>query len=719
MKAFIIGFMLFPVFCYAQNLEKSVSDSNNVANTSIQLKEVVVRAGRIYRKSDRFVMQVPSAANKNSEELLRQAPGVSLSSNDISINGESGTKVFVDEREIRLTGEAFIAYLRSLSSEDIRRIEVQPMSDAAQDADTKGGIIHIYLRKRSDRGAQGNVSMESIGASSLRDYRPSVSLTAHSGKWDVYSSASCISRPKDKGNMQSNRTYAQANNNFDSYSRIIVPYHYGTARLGAIYTIDTLRSVGAEVEYIRSSTNLNTNNHSTLSENSQIFESNGSYGQKSIYNMYSVTTNYQQKLDQKGSLFNIIADYVRKRSTGDNWYNIYQKWNNNDTIYRSRMTSIYDIASTDISLKKCLARGTSFRMGAKFTYTNMNDRSNYDALSADNKWNALVQYAYSLDYSEDIWAGYAIYSADFGKWSIDAGIRLEYTKTTDHTNHFDKKYGDLYPHLTINYSFDDLHRWMLSYQLARNIERPAFYTLNPNRIQTSEYAYQIGNPALKPTYINKMSATLIFDYRYTLTIGGNMNRNLIREFCKQDADNTEISYITYENHLHENHWFVAVNAPVQPFTWLNLNVNVIGVRQCIQMTSGSPYNNHNLLFFNSTATCLLPFNYTMELQYNAHSRLFSGNSEVAPFGTLNLSLKKKWNDGKWVATASVDNLLNQSICYRSRLDAYITNTTYHLASNGRIFKFAIAWNFNSGKKVKQRKLENSSSAERNRFNQNM
>ena len=44
---------------------------------------------------------------------------------------------------------------------------------------------------------------------------------------------------------------------------------------------------------------------------------------------------------------------------------------------------------------------------------------------------------------------------------------------------------------------------MLIGQYGRYIERPTFSALNPNRIQTSEYSYLIGNPMLRPTYINK------------------------------------------------------------------------------------------------------------------------------------------------------------------------------------------------------------------------
>ena len=96
-------------------------------DSTYALQEVVVRTSPVKRKADRFILSVPPAQNKDGVELLQQAPGVWLSDERISINGSSGTKVFVDNREIKLTGEMLIGYLRSLKSDDIARVEVLPM----------------------------------------------------------------------------------------------------------------------------------------------------------------------------------------------------------------------------------------------------------------------------------------------------------------------------------------------------------------------------------------------------------------------------------------------------------------------------------------------------------------------------------------------------------------------------------------------------------------
>ena len=698
------------------HITQNCSDIIHLKESSVKMKEVVVRAQTIQRKSDRFIIQIPPFINKNGEVLLRQAPGVWLSKDDISINGSGGTKLFVNDREIRLTGEPLIAYLQSIKSEDVQRIEVLPISGANDDADAKGGTIHVYLRKYKDEGLRTSLTWENSLTSSLQNYHPSISLNAHKGKLDMYAFGSDIYQPRNKGTITSDRNYSEATDYFSSYGKVKIPMYNQTARMGAIYTLNKKNYVGAELEYIHNYKNMITNNHSSISDNYPIiWDSYGLYHQKEIYNMYSATVNYQHKFDKQGSFFKIITDYISKRTTGKNRYDITQQ--NNDTTYNSYIKSNYDIASANISLKKILTPKSSFETGVKYTSTKMKDHANYQGLSDNSNWMDIPLYEYALKYQERIWAGYAVFVADLGKLSLNGGLRLEKTKTNDYTNNLNNSYFNLYPHINFNYSFDNLHKWMLATQLSRNIERPAFYQLNPNRIQNSEYSYQIGNPELKPTYIDKFAVTLIYNYRYTLTIGGNLHHNLIREFAKQDTLSTNTSYITYENHYRENHWFVAINAPFQPTTWLNFTMNVVGVRQCIKMTAESNYNNHYLLFINANASFSLPSNYTMELQYNGNNRLYSGNSQIEPHHEINFLCRKKWNERKWIATISVNNIFNQTTAYRSNLSAYSIKSKYDLASQGRFIKFAVTWNFKLGQKTKNIKLENSPFSERDRLSQ--
>lgn len=690
----------------------SVTDTLPSDSSSYLLKEVVIQTSPVKRKADRFVLSVPSAVNKDGVELLQQAPGVWLSDERISINGSSGTKVFVDNREIKLTGDFLMAYLRSLKSENISRIEVLPMAGADKDANAQGGAIHIYMRRRTDRGVQGSLSATTSFASSLQSYQPGGNLNVHSGKWDVYASASAILTPQNKGEMNAVRQYLTEEKDFSSRTLMKQPSRYGTFRAGAFYTIDTLNKVGVEMEYIRRSYIWHSQSLSFLSAGQIELESNGVYREKEAYDMYSVTANYVHQLDNRGSVLKLVADYVSKDLEGNNRYRIS---NYKDTVYRSRSQATYQIATADFSWRQQLQKKSFLQAGVKYTYTGMKDDACYEGLEPDESWKRNEAYGYELDYHENIGAAYATYSLDGKKGGIHIGLRGEYTQTSNRTDHQTRKYWDWFPHIDASYYFDELHKWMLIGQYARYIERPTFAALNPNRIQTSDYSYVIGNPALRPTYINKFSATLVYNYRYTLTIGGTLHHDLIREFGKEDGTDPDVSYIIYENHNRENHWFVAISAPWQPTTWLNLTANIIGVKQDIRMFKEDRYVSHFLYFGNANATFYLPSDYSLEGQYSGASRLYSGNSRIEPFHTFNFRLRKKWNDGRLVATLGVDNLFNRRNVYVSDLPSYSSESRYQLASVGRQLKLTFTWNFNQGKKTKRVTIEKQSSGERDRF----
>lgn len=678
-------------------------DSLTLKTAGYAIREVVVQAKNIERKADRFVISVLPATGKDGTELLSQAPGVWLSDGKISINGAQGTKVFVDDREIRLTGEELLSYLRSLKSDDIKRIEVIPIAGAEYDATMRGGVIKISLRRRPDNGVQGNVSFGTTLSPELRGYLPSAAVSARLGRWNLNAAMSGTFRPKNKGEMDSEREYKTAGNSFSSLSRQDDQSRYGTGRLGAIFEMDSLNSIGAELEYIRQSSDGISSSQTDLVKGNYPIRSTGYFEREDGYHTLSAAVNYLHKMDDRGSVFKVIADYVNKRSTGDNAHQIRQEQaaGSHDTIYRSHAGADYDMATVDLSFQKYLWNKMSFKVGAKYTYSLMDDYSFYEGLAGNGSWIPNEAYGFTQKYDENIGGAYASFSGEVKKLSFVVGLRAEYAKTSDRYEHFDRDYLDLFPNLNVTYAFDRLKKWMIVGQYARNIERPAFYTLNPNRIQTSDYSYQVGNPYLRPTYIHRFSATWVYNYRYTLTIGGNLHRDLIREFSKQDPVDTDVSYVTYENHDVENHWFVAVNLPFQPFPWLNLTGNFVGVRQDIRMTATSSFATHYLAFANAVATFRLPGGYTLESQYNGTSRLYSGNSEIAPRHTLNVAARKKFLDDRFLLSVSVDNLFNRENRYASNLDAYRMEMSHKYGSTGRVFKVSLTWNFNSGKKLKK------------------
>jgi hypothetical protein len=98
-----------------RTVERTLSLSNNTEVGDIlleedktEIEEVVVTAQLIRREADRFVVDIansPIALGKDGEELLKSAPGVWIQDNEISVNGSSGTKIYLNDREVKMEDE--------------------------------------------------------------------------------------------------------------------------------------------------------------------------------------------------------------------------------------------------------------------------------------------------------------------------------------------------------------------------------------------------------------------------------------------------------------------------------------------------------------------------------------------------------------------------------------------------------------------------------------
>ena len=165
-----------------ENLERQIelnSDTDlgdlTMHPSAVTLDEVVVTGNIITREADRFIVNLantPLAIGRDGKEIMSLAPGVWISEKgEISVNGRKGTRVMVNDRMLRETGEDLLAYLQNLKAEDILKIEVIPYAGAEYDADMTSGIIKITLKKQRNDGMEGSATMR-YGHSLVNDMVP-------------------------------------------------------------------------------------------------------------------------------------------------------------------------------------------------------------------------------------------------------------------------------------------------------------------------------------------------------------------------------------------------------------------------------------------------------------------------------------------------------------------------------------------------------------------
>ena len=134
-------------------VDKDINLSEIEINTTQQLKEVVVLGKKqvLEQKTDRLVFNVENSVMASSGTMLdalKATPSLVVDNDKISVIGKSTMRVMINDRLVQMSGSELQTYLSSLSATDIKSIEVITTPPAKYDAEGKGGLVNIVLKKK-------------------------------------------------------------------------------------------------------------------------------------------------------------------------------------------------------------------------------------------------------------------------------------------------------------------------------------------------------------------------------------------------------------------------------------------------------------------------------------------------------------------------------------------------------------------------------------------
>ena len=688
-------------------------------SSTTRIEGVVVKAQLIRREADRFVVDVanaPAAIGKDGIELLERAPGVWIDDEKISINGKSGSKVYVNDRELRMEPEQLLTYLRSLRAEEIQKIEVVPTTGADYDADSSGGIIRITLRKRRENGLDGSLSMRTTQNGRHHFYTPSGNINIHTGRLDLYASA-WADLGKDTAVSDEHTDYTTGDTNLTSHSEIAERDRNFGGSIGSVFEISPKHSIGAEFEYWRNREKGPNDSYTDFTAEEGVTRTDSRYDNFTARNNYSLTFNYIWKIDSLGSTLKVLADYNRRTTDAenDNFSRIAAPAPAPaaDSAYRDNSVSVYNVTTATLAFDKKFSPRWSLRAGAKYTYNDMHNDALYEYLK-DDAWARNDNQSFTINYTENIAAAYGIASANLGRWSLVAGVRGEYTRTEGKGHGIAQNYFSLFPNANVSYALTKDGAYSLIAQYARTIERPRFWTLNPQRFQISDYTYQTGNPELDPAYKHDASLTLVLKHKYTLTGGTVVQTGEIQQTMRPDADDPKRLCIAWVNYDTTKSYYVSANAPCQFAKWWTMNLNATYIRQGQRVDQHTPEAHYNFYFANASTTFTLPAKFYIDLSYRLQGRMDFGNCWVEPMHFLNAGIKKRFGD-KFTAACSVRNLIDRPQHVGARGEGFVRRVDVSQQWNCREFRISLSYNFKSGKAFKRRAVEAGSADEKSRL----
>ena len=545
-------------------------------------------------------------------------------------------------------------------------------------------------------------------------YNPSANINLHSGRVDFYASA-WGSFGKDETTTGEQTRYEAADKELNAHSSMKGRNRSLGASAGAVVEIDGRNSVGAEFEYWRNRNGEPNDTYTDFRNAGTVTRTDSHFDKLDIRNNYSATFNYIRKIDTLGSTLKLLADYTRREtdSGNDNFSRMTAPGATADSTYRDNTESVYNIATATLALEKRFSPRWTLKAGAKYTYNDMHNDALYEYVK-DGAWVRNDNQSFTINYTENIAAAYGIASANLGRWSLVAGLRGEYTHTRGKGGDISQNYFSLFPNANVSYALTKDGAYSLIAQYARTIERPRFWSLNPQRFQISDYTYQTGNPELDPAYKQDISLTLVLKHKYTLTGGMTIQRDEIQQTIRPDADDPARLCLAWTNFDTTKNYYLTANAPFQFTKWWTMNLNLTYIRQGQRIDEHSAEKHYNFYFVNSSTTFSLPAKFYIDLSYRFQSRMDFGNCWVKPLHFLNAGIKKRFGD-KFTASFSVRNLIERPQHIGARGDGFVRMVDVKQQWNDRSFTIGVTYNFKSGKTFKRKAVEAGSADEKNRL----
>lgn len=681
---------------------KAVADSiatRCMADTTL-LHEVIVTAPLTTREADRTVLYVagnPLSANMDAQELLKTAPGVWATDESLSIYGQEGTAVYINDNKVDMTGRRLMTYLKSIQSSSIATIEVIPKGGAEYSADSSGGVIRINLKRNRVEGISGSTGLNATGSEYKAWINPYANVSLHSVKWTFNVSGNLNGSPMEKRATNEQSTNASSGISLEGASKHKDKSFQGGAMLGIFYQATVNDRLGLQLD-------CNYDNSDQLSQSTTVMsgtrhgETSGEYDNDHRFRNFNAAFNWHHKIGRDGSELKWISGYNRQQTSGNESNRMSWSYIKDDSIYNTRNIDRYNIIASELSLTKILPKEWRINCGIKYTRNDMKYRSSHcyfrgNALIEDNK------YDYDNSFAENILAAYVAANGQTGRWKYKAGVRGELYKSSAGTSN-DRQF-DLYPNANVSYSLTEDGDYAASIGYYRNVRRPSFWALSPIVRQVSDYSYTVGNPELHPSFSNSLSLDFILAKRFTVAAGYTHTSDAIRQMFKSDPWHPERMYLTWGNTGTIHNGFIHGDGFIQPLRWLTLYASATYVIENQKLDKGVKSETISYIQIVGSTTFQLPGGFSVTANCFYNSPMTIGNIKIYPILNIDPCVRKSFGS-RWSISLGTENILQRTGKTRTKSSGYdrLTSTKNHAA-----VKLNVTYKFNSGKRFRSPDIE--------------
>lgn len=628
-------------------------------------------------------------------DLLGKMPFVTRNGDGLEVVGKGEPTIYINGRKMRDKSE-----LQSLSSSDIKNVEVITNPGASYDA-TTGSVILITTVPPRGEGVSVN-DRTTVGYKHYLYLFQQAGMNYRRNGLDVFATFDYENyRDRVSTSMASTRRLPSGVFRQEAVDHGVSRYPVYHGKVGVNYAVG-VHSLGGFYDFsFRPSYSTGQTASERWADGVQDDVMSSASRGEGRERQHLVSLYYSGKAGEWGIQANVDAlwqindrrnsEVENSASGGDR---VFYAWND----VRNRMVA------GNMSASHPLWRG-DVRFGAEAVDIARRDIYSSDADFIDDN---------DTHIRETTVAVFAESSQSFGKVMLSAGLRWEYTDSRFYLSDVrqddrSRRYSNLFPSASLSFPLGGVS-FRANY--SRKTSRPAFAQLSSTVRYIDRYSYESGNPSLKPIFRDYASLTLtwrdfLFEADYTST------ENYFMWQTSAYPSHPEISLLRMENMPRFGAWSVtAMWSPVfgiwRPqlmgaIQWQDFSIIHNGSRMRLDKPMG-------IVRFDNAIH--LPWDMWLNADLSWRS---SGNGEnlyVISTWTCNIGLYKSFADDTWSVKLQLNDLFDTGRQVVTSYDA-ISVVKVNKVYDTRDLSLTVRYNFNAARQ--RYRGEGAASRERSRL----
>ena len=667
-----VGYESISQACKAGNVGTIILKENTQ-----MLSEVAIVGRRIKYKSNGYTINLKNeslAKGKQATELLAFLPGVTVDRESVKVFSQSPHAIYVDGVKIQNNSE-----LETISASQIESIEIDYLAGVSENANARGGIIKVKLKKERQGGYSGYFRGT---ASVLTNYgyqgeSLNNSFSARYGKLSIRNNI-LYSHRLFLEDARENHFFKQEENHITSTAEMRDWKRRFYDRLSLTYDFSKKHSLGISGLYYTDRDRIKTETSFVEDE----IDYHSLLKSPTSRDKYQAVLNYAWKIKQ-GRDFSVTADYL-KNEFEVNQKEIVDKDNDriSHTTQQTDMLRVRPIFTTQ-------TKSGELSLGGEMQYVDYEDyiRNTYET---EGLVGSMKGYQPAL---------YANYSSSYKqRLRYEVGIRyqgnLMDVKTMDVTN--ENKDWEFCPMVSLMYMLNPQKGHIVNLQYKRMMEELPYSAISTYKQYESPHTYVVGNPALISPTTDQLRAMMGLFNKITFMVGYVRVANQLYYATEIDPAISHVSYTIPRNGDSQSAFLFGLEGNVKPFKWwqikANINMAINSAKTDIYHVKGQErwsFSLNNDFDFGKT------FGGTLSAQYEPDSHYLDAimKSVCSIYGSVYKNFFKKQLECKLDFTL-----------YRKGREVITDTQEYTLAhlNNTKEQKVALSltWHFKGGKKVK-------------------